>query len=147
ILTGFGQEERFVDRLLQALEPQRADAREFAIQRRVLLARTKQGISVDIALGAFPFEARSMQHSSDWEFATGQTLRTCSGEDLLIHKVFAGRDRDWADVETILLRQKGLDLHVVRRELNDLLDLKGEMESLDKLERMIQTVKRRTASP
>jgi hypothetical protein len=65
-------------------------------------------------------------------------------EDLVIHKVFAGRGRDWDDVETVLIRQHQiLDLNQVRSELKPLLELKGELEALDKLARMIATVERR----
>jgi hypothetical protein len=144
LLTGFGNEERFVDVLLGAYLARRSDARDFALSRRVLLVRTASGIDVDIALGAFPFEERSIGRATNWQWETGPSLTTCTAEDLLVHKVFAGRDRDWADVESVLIRQRGkLDFQLVRSELAPLLDLKGEAESLDKLERMIVTVERR----
>jgi hypothetical protein len=63
---------------------------------------------------------------------------------LITHKVFAGRDRDWSDIEGVLLRQHGnLDLGSIRSELVFLLDLKGEIESLDRFELLIVTVDRR----
>ena len=65
-------------------------------------------------------------------------------EDLVTHKAFAGRDRDWADVEGVLTRQYGkIDLALIRAELRPLLDLKGEPESLDRLERLIAAVEGR----
>lgn len=71
-------------------------------------------------------------------------LTTCSAEDLVVHKAFAGRDLDWADLERVLIRQHGkLDLDQVRSELKPLLELKGELEALDKFERMIVSVERR----
>jgi hypothetical protein len=71
-------------------------------------------------------------------------LNTCSAEDLVVHKAFAGRDRDWGDVESVLVRQHGkLNLPQVRSELKPLLELKGEVAALDKLERMITTVEGR----
>ena len=82
-----------------------------------------------------------------WEVSIGVTLTICSAEDLLVHKVFAGRDRDWADVESILARQLGnLNLAQVRRELPELLELKGEPESMERLERLIELVTRRRTS-
>jgi hypothetical protein len=144
LLTGFGTEERFVDALLDKFAPRRPDARDFALSRRVLLIRTGSGVDVDVALGAFPFEERSVHRSSAWLWTTGQTLITCSSEDLIVHKAFAGRDRDWGDVESVLIRQHGkLNLSQVRSELRPLLELKAEPEALDKLERMIATVERR----
>lgn len=144
LLTGFGGEEKFVDALLQEFHPRRPDAREFALKRRVLLARTSSGVDVDVALGAFPFEERSVQRASTWTWAEEQSLFTCSGEDLVVHKVFAGRDLDWGDVERVLIRQYGkLNLAHLRSELKPLLELKGELEALDKLERMLAKVERR----
>jgi hypothetical protein len=144
LLTGFGDEEKFVDALLEQLNPRRPDAREFALNRRVLLARTSSGVDVDVALGAFPFEERSVQRASTWAWAEGQSLRTCSAEDLVVHKAFAGRDLDWGDVERVLIRQHGkLNLAQVRSELRPLLELKDEVEAMDKFERMLDKVERR----
>jgi hypothetical protein len=144
LLTGFGDEEKFVDELLKELNPRRPDAREFALSRRVLLAQTRAGVDVDIALGALPFEERSVARATRWEIRGGVMLTTCSSEDLLVHKAFAGRDLDWSDVEGVLIRQHGkLDLGQIRAELKPLLELKGAPESLDKLQRMLDTVERR----
>lgn len=144
LLTRFGDEEKFVDALLKEFVPRRADAREFGLSHRVLLLQTSSGVAVDAALGAFPFEERSVQRASTWTWADGQSLITCSAEDLVVHKVFAGRDLDWGDVERVLVCQHGkLDLKQIRTELHPLLELKGASESLEKLERMLVTVERR----
>src|SRR3954466_13834059 len=52
LLTGFGNEEKFIDGLLAELSPRQPDAREFALTNRVLLAKTSDNVEVDIALGA-----------------------------------------------------------------------------------------------
>ena len=147
LLTGFGNEESFVDQLLRTLLPRREDAREFALLHRVLLARTPEGTDVDVALGALPFEERTVARSSPWELRSGATLTTCSAEDLLTHKVFAGRGLDWGDAEQILVRQRGkLNLAQVRAELGPLLELKGQPEAMTKLEALIATVNRRLSA-
>jgi hypothetical protein len=144
LLTGFGQEEEYIDDLLKELMPRRPDAREFALSRRVLLAKTRSGVDVDIALGALPFEERTIARSSIWHLRGEIKLTTCSAEDLVVHKAFAGRGLDWGDVERVLTRQHGkLDLQQVRAELKPLLELKGELEAMDKLEVMLATVERR----
>lgn len=144
LLTGFGQEEKFIDALLQELNPRRPDARQFALSHRVLLAKTRSGVEVDVALGALPFEERTVARASPWHLRDNVSLITCSAEDLLVHKAFAGRDLDWADVERVLIRQHGkLDLVQIRTELRPLLELKGEMEALAKLEQKVATVERR----
>jgi hypothetical protein len=147
LLTGFGDEEAFVGALLQELKPRRPDARQFAISRRVLLAQSQDGVEVDIALGALPFEERTVARASQWRVAPSLVLTTCSAEDLVVHKTFAGRDFDWGDVEGVLTRQHGkLNLPQIRAELKPLLELKDAPESLDKLERMLATVERRLDS-
>lgn len=144
LLAGFGHEEAYIDACLARLQPRRGDAREFALRYRVLLVRTHSGVDVDIALGGLPFEERSVQRASTWTWEGAHVLTTCSAEDLVIHKGFAGRDLDWGDVERVLTRQHGkLDLGLIRLELKPLLDLKGDDQGMDKLERMIVRVDQR----
>jgi hypothetical protein len=144
LITGFGDEASYVDALLAALSPRQQEARQFALEHRVLLLRTGSGVDIDIALGALPFEERSVARASPWTWAPGQTLTTCSAEDLVVHKVFAGRDRDWGDVEGVLVRQhRRLRLDIVRAELAPLLELKQQPEALEKLDRLLSTVNRR----
>lgn len=148
LITGFGREEEFVDRLLATFSPRRPDAREFALSRRVLLARTTRGIDIDIAMGAFPFEERSVARASAWSWDNRESVTTCSAEDLLVHKAFAGRDRDWADAETVLIRQHGkLNLGLVREELQPLLELKEEPVSLTRFDQMVRRISRRLGQP
>ena len=61
LLTGFGGEEKFVDALLQHFPGRLRDARQFALNHRVLLARTAAGVDLDFALGAFPFEEATIE--------------------------------------------------------------------------------------
>jgi|ERR1051325_4429545 hypothetical protein len=147
LLTGFGREGEFVDNLLTELIPRAPGARDFALQRRVLLAQTKDGIEVDVALGAIPFEERAINRATLWQLRKDIALTTCSAEDLVVHKAFAGRDLDWGDIERILIRQHGkLNLGQIRSELKPLLELKGEMDALAKLDQKLTTVERRLRS-
>jgi hypothetical protein len=115
LLTGFGSEESFVDILLGRFTGRRSDAREFALQYRTLLARTASGVDIDISFGALPFEEGSIDRATLWPAMDLISLLTCSADDLIVHKAFAGRDRDWGDVESILIRQHGkLDLAHIR---------------------------------
>ena len=106
--------------------------------------RTGSGVDVDVAFGALPFEERSIERASAWVWTGDTSLITCSAEDLVVHKVFAGRDLDWGDVERILTRQHGkLDLPQIRDELQPLLDLKGQPEALARFEQKVALVERR----
>jgi hypothetical protein len=144
LLTGFGNEEAFIDTALAHLQPRRADAATFALKSRVLLAQTASGIAVDIALGALPFEERSISRSSNWNPSSDIILRTCSADDLVIHKVFAGRARDWDDVESVMARQRlNLNWTLIRSELQPLLEVKEDVAALDQLRALSEKVKRR----
>ncbi len=138
LLTGLGSERAFIESLLHEFFPRRADAAEFALRNRVLLLKNSEGVGLDVALGALPFEMRTIERSSPFGFPTGQFLVTCSAEDLVVHKCFASREKDWLDVDGILARQwNKLDLKLVRAELKPLAELKGDMEILSRLERKL----------
>ena len=147
LLTGFGAEESFADALLVRFAARRADAREFALRHRVLLIQTEAGVAIDVAFGGVLFEERSTGRASPWHWSEDHVLTTCSAEDLLVHKVFAGRDRDWGDLEGVLIRQHGkLNLTQVRAELAPLLELKGQPEAMTKLDALIATISRRLSA-
>jgi hypothetical protein len=138
LLAGIGQEEIFVDELLKTFSFRPPGSREFALRNRVMLLTDRHGIPMDVALGAIPFEERAVQRSSLWEAQPNVFLRTCSAEDLLVHKCFASRELDWADVAGILARQAGkLDLDLVRRELRLLAEMKEDPQIVEKLEALI----------
>jgi hypothetical protein len=86
-------------------------------------------IAIDVSLGAMPFEGASVARSTMFEVSPGVSLRTCSAEDLIVHKTFAARDKDWLDVRGIVKRQRGkLDVALVWSELLPLLELIGHSE-------------------
>ena len=134
LLSGFGQENPFIEKLLQAFEPRIADAADFARARRVLLIRSKSGVGIDVALGALPFEETAVSRASLFEFPELILLRTCSAEDLVVMKAFASRGRDWADIEGIIVRQTGkLDWPYIESQLGPLAELKDAPEVLTEL--------------
>jgi len=56
-----------------------------------------------------------------------------------VMKAFAARDKDWADVTSILERRGfGLDLDLVRRELRPLIEAKEQPDIAVQLERRIE---------
>src|SRR5688572_1091461 len=139
VVTGFGGEEPFVDALLAELDPRIPDAREFALRHRTLLVSASNGIHADIALGAMPFEERAAERASPFEVGTGANVTTCSAEDLIVHKAFAGRDKDWLDIEGILTRQGDrLDEALIWTELVPLLELREDTSCEARLRRMFE---------
>lgn len=135
LLTGFGNEEPFIQTLLQHFEGRIPEAAQFARVRRVLLLRSGKGVGLDVALGALPFEELVVQRSSLFDYPPKVPLRTCSAEDLVVLKAFAGRGQDWVDIERIIVRQSGnLDWSHIRKQLQPLAELKEAPEIVEQLE-------------
>lgn len=135
LLTGLGGEERFVDPLLARFHARIPEARRFALERRVLLVETENHIPLDISLGGLPFEERVVARATRFQVDAGVELITCSAEDLVVLKAFAGRPQDWLDIQGILARQgKTLDRGIILDELRPLLALKDD----DEAERTLQ---------
>lgn len=141
LLTGFGGEKEYVETLLKIFRPRIEGAGEFALQNRVLLLQSSEGIGIDIALGALEFERSAIARAQDIEVMEGRTLFLCSAEDLIVMKAFADRTLDWHDVAGIITRQgtKRLDWKYIFTQLGPLCEVKEAPEILPKLQRLRKT--------
>lgn len=138
LLTRFIEDERWVDFMLARFKPRLAEAREFALRNRVLLLTASNGVDIDVGLGALDFEQRCVNRSSLWALPDQRKLRTCSAEDLVVHKAFAARDRDWLDVEGILMRQgTHLNAGQIFEELTPLAEIKEDETILTRLRQLM----------
>jgi len=138
LLCPFGSEDIVsVPLLASGYQGRISDPREFARRNRVLLLQSPDGVPIDIALAALPFEEGLVERSSDFEFEPASVLRTCSAEDLIILKLFAFRPRDVLDTETIIIRQRGaLDWQYIEMNLQPLAEVKDQPEIMATLERL-----------
>ena len=137
VVTGFGGEERYVDALLIAFRGRLGDAREFALRHRTLLLVASNGVHVDVALGAMPFEEHAAERASRFAVSTSESITTCSAEDLVVHKAFAGRDKDWGDIREIVVRQRRLDHELIWSELLPLLELREDSGTESRLRALL----------
>jgi Nucleotidyl transferase of unknown function (DUF2204) len=134
VWTDFGNERPVIKQLLENLSPRIEDAAGFAVVNRVLLAQEKDGVDVDISLGAFPFERDIIARSKKQAVAGNSLIRICSPSDLVILKAFANRPRDWQDIRGVLIRSNSeLDWELIFAELTQLAALKEEPEIVDQL--------------
>ena len=122
--------------------PRIKDALAFVEENRVLLLRHRpSNISVDISLGALPFEEEVVQRATTKK-AFGIKVPLPTPEDLIIMKSVAHRPRDIADIESILNANPRCDLKRVRRWVKEF-SLALEMpELLEDLERSIKLIKK-----
>ncbi len=138
VLAGFGDETVYVDALLKQYDARVRGGREFALEHRVLLLQSREGIPIDVALGGIAFEERAVSRATRFEFLPDVSLLTCSAEDLIVLKAFANRPRDWGDVETIIARQQArLDRSYVFDQLEPLCQLKGCPEVVDRVRALV----------
>lgn len=139
LVTGFIEHGDYCRELLLRFEGRRADALQFAIENRVLLLRHENGVELDVGLGGMDFEVRAIGRASWWVARPGIRLLTCSAEDLVVHKAFAARLQDWADVERIIeVQDKKLNAPQILAEIAPLAELKDNPDIVPKLERMLR---------
>jgi len=135
VVCAYGSEDSVIDPLLELFASRIDDARPFALRHRVLLLQAANAIPIDIALGALPFEERAAERASRWQIEDDLRLLTCGPEDLVVHKVFAGRDRDWLDVEGVIERRRAtLDRQLIHAELRPLLELNDSTHHLVRMD-------------
>jgi hypothetical protein len=76
----------------------------------------KSGIRVDFIFSFSPYERQAIERAKDIKL--GRTsVRFASLEDLVIHKVIAGRARDLEDVRSILLKNPKYDAQDIEKWL------------------------------
>ena len=100
------------------LTPLRANPEEFAEKTKVLPMQDPESkLRVDFIFSNTPYEQVAIKRAVLVEMAD-YPVRFASPEDLVIHKLFAGRAIDLEDAEAVLLRQGNkLDRAYVRKWL------------------------------
>ena len=95
------------------------DFRSFVEQTSVLPTREEgSGIRVDFIFSFTPYERQAIARATP--VLLGRTkVMFASAEDVIIHKIFAGRPRDLEDVRTILLKNPDLDRMYIRKWLSE----------------------------
>jgi hypothetical protein len=91
------------------LSPSVRDIERFVQTTNVLpLSDESVGVRVDFVFSFTPYEAQAIQRATSVN-VSDTPVRFATAEDLIIHKLVAGRPRDLEDVRGIIARQKHLD--------------------------------------
>ena len=133
LLTGFGNEKIFIKKLLSNFETRISGAEEFAMENRIILIKSSNGVPIDISLGGIDFEKEMIKRADYFEFLPQCSLKICSAEDLIVQKAFAGREKDWMDIKGIIIKQKELNWEYIILQLEPLCEIKGGQKVMDKL--------------
>lgn len=82
------------------------DIEDFASKTMVVpVVEEKSGIRVDFIFSYTPYERQAIERARIVIFGK-QKINFASPEDVIIHKIFAGREKDIEDVRKILQKQK-----------------------------------------
>jgi predicted nucleotidyltransferase len=73
----------------------------------------KSGIRVDFVFSFTPYERQAIERANKVKF-DDTSVRFASLEDVVIHKVVAGRARDIEDIRSVLLKNPGYDKGYIR---------------------------------
>jgi hypothetical protein len=91
--------------------------REFVERNMVLPTIDKRsGIRVDFIFSFSPYERQAIERAKDIKLG-GSIVRFASLEDVVIHKVIAGRARDLEDVKSIILKNPKYDSTYIKNWL------------------------------
>ena len=100
------------------LRPVVEDAEDFVRKTNVFpLSAESTPIRIDLIFSFTPYEAEAIRRAVGIRFGDA-TVRFAAVEDLIIHKMVAGRPRDIEDVRGVLAREPVLDESYVRRWLS-----------------------------
>ena len=122
------------------LKPLPKDLKSFVRQTMVLPALDETtGIRVDFIFSLTPYETEAINRSKKIKILN-QEVNFASPEDLIIHKIFAGRPRDIEDVRTVLLKNPEIDVRYVRKWLKEFDLFAEKKEFLKTFEEVIKEI-------
>ncbi|MBI5630243.1 MAG: nucleotidyltransferase [Elusimicrobia bacterium] len=95
-----GQEQDLAERLAERYSCLVSSPAQFVLETRVLPLRVLD-FRVDVIFGGLPYEQRAIGRAQSVELA-GVSVKVCSPEDLIIHKIISERVKDLDDVKGIV---------------------------------------------
>ena len=119
-----------------ALAPLPEDVPSFVQKTMVLpVLERSTGIRVDFIFSFTPYETQAIGRAKRVILA-GQEVCFASPEDLILHKIFAGRPRDLEDVRILVLKNPSIDVPYIRhwlREFDAAVQKKGFLDTFENI--------------
>lgn len=115
--------DRFNDILMVtkelSLKPIPKEPEQFVKQTFVLPTIDEANeIRVDFIFSFTPYEMQALQRTRKI-IIMNQEVAFASPEDLIIHKIFAGRPRDMEDVKSVMIKNREIDIQYIRKQLKE----------------------------
>lgn len=124
---------------LRAAFPERA--RPHVPENPFIVAVVIQDVIVDFLLTLPGYEEQIIERAVRRELGDWSAW-ICSAEDLIIQKVYAGRAKDWVDVEELLIEQRGkLDEAYIKNWLTQFAEALEKPELLTHYQALLKKIK------
>lgn len=119
------------------LQPLPKNAEEFARTTFVLPAASLDtGIRIDFIFSSTPYEAQAIARAVIVQLGSA-AVPFAAVEDLVLHKLFAGRPRDIEDIKGVLMRKGDeLDWNYIERWASEFATLPGRETMLEDVRRL-----------
>lgn len=101
-----GEREQDIVGLLCARFPSRVPEPAPFVSETGVLPVTVHGTDADVVFGRLPYEEGAIRRARPIPLGDG-TVRVCSPEDLIVHKIISERPRDWEDVQELAKAMSG----------------------------------------
>lgn len=116
------------------------DPKDFVLHNWVLPLKDKvSGIRVDISFSFSPYERQAIDNAISYEL-NNTLIKYCKAEDLIVHKIFAGREIDLIDVRKVLLKNNSIDIRYILKWLKQFEKTTGEKYT-DRFNKILKTIK------
>lgn len=123
-----------------SLNPIPNDVESFVKQTMVLPTLDEPtGVRVDFIFSFTPYETDAIKRARKITIMD-QEVCFASSEDLIIHKIFAGRPRDLEDVWSVILKNPGIDTQYIKNWLKEFDASFGEKDFLKTFEGMLKEI-------
>jgi len=116
------------------LKPLPEDTESFVKETMVLPTLDETtSIRVDFIFSFTPYETEAIKRAKKVTILD-QEVNFASPEDLIIHKIFAGRPRDIEDVRTIIIKNPEIDIRYIQHWLKEFDESSDEKKFLETFE-------------
>lgn len=96
-----------------------------------------EGVTIDLLLALPGYEELIIQRAVLRDLG-GWSVKVCSAEDLIIQKAVAGRNKDWLDVESLLMEQRdNLDQDYIRYWISEFAEALQDAELVTRYEQLL----------
>jgi hypothetical protein len=122
------------------LKPLPADPADFAERSWVLpCEEPKSKVRVDFIFSFTPYEQNAIGRAKNIKIGKSE-VKFASAEDIIIHKVFAGRARDLDDVVSILMKNEKIDIPYIKKWLKQFEEISPEKDLIKLFENCLKQI-------